>query len=561
MKRLISLVVLTWFANVTVAAPLDEPTAVLKQVAKHQFSVNVLTFSPDGTKLYSGCAGGIIQITDTAAGKVIRTFDAHLAKKQDIDNWNGPPTGVLAFAVSKDGSTLYSGGSDSCLSAWNVRTGAVKVLLRDHFVAALALSPDGSTLASTGYNRAIRLISLTDKAPVREILGPSERVTGATFSPDGRTLFTGGVTANLTFRNCPVIESEKFRAWDVSTDEEEWSGAGKAHRLEISADGRTLLTSGAIMRLDTGPNVHGAIRLGDTAINVEYVSQLWDRQTGKRLWTLFGHGSYAIRSGDARYLAIAPTAGNYLEVGIEAGNSVGERYDQAKVSVMDLSDGQLVFQPYLDRPTSLAFSPDNMLLAIGNAGGEVFLLDLRAQSRNRLRPRTQDELWTQLADARSDVCYRSMWSITVGGKRSIPFLETKLLLPATLDENAIRKHIAELDDDDFDKREAALAALQRVGLPALHLVKQATAAKPTPEAARRMAEFLKQYADVSGRAPPEIRRLQRAITILEDMDTPESRDLLQRVAGERGILPVRDLAKQSLLRMKSPCPVPYRVER
>jgi WD40 repeat protein len=179
-------------------APAAEPAVSASKVANHAEQVQCLAFSPDGQYLFSGCEAGVIRMTEVSAGKAVRSFEAPPRKETPDEQMLAFPRGVLALAVGPDGATLYSGGSDRCLHAWDVGSGKGKRLLEDQYVTALALSPDGRTLASTGYGGDLRLLDVKRGTELQKIKGRPERITTAVFSPDGKTLFTGGVTVDKT---------------------------------------------------------------------------------------------------------------------------------------------------------------------------------------------------------------------------------------------------------------------------------------------------------------------------------------------------------------------------
>ena len=65
-----------------------------------------LIFSPDGTILVSGSRHGIIQLRNTATGKIISTLTGHTS-------W------ISALVFSEDGTILASGGEDGSILLWD----------------------------------------------------------------------------------------------------------------------------------------------------------------------------------------------------------------------------------------------------------------------------------------------------------------------------------------------------------------------------------------------------------------------------------------------------------
>ena len=108
------------------------------------------------------------------------------------------------------------------------RFGTVR-LRHEGIVTFAAFSPDGKTLASGGYDCLIRLWERTTGKEIGRLVGYQNTVYTVAFSPDGKVLATGG------------RESE-IRLWDVATCREL---RAKGHEryvnsLAFSPDGKTL---------------------------------------------------------------------------------------------------------------------------------------------------------------------------------------------------------------------------------------------------------------------------------------------------------------------------------
>src|SRR5271154_2198319 len=96
------------------------------------------------------------------------------------------------------------------------------------FILAMAFSPDGRTLASGGYDTTIKLWDLSSGREQRILPGHPGSVFGFAFSPDGKMLASGGQT---------------IRFWDVATGQEQRSLPGVSEGLALSPDGRTLASA------------------------------------------------------------------------------------------------------------------------------------------------------------------------------------------------------------------------------------------------------------------------------------------------------------------------------
>jgi hypothetical protein len=243
---------------------------------------------------------------------------------------------------------------------------------------------------------------------------------------------------------------------------------------------------------------------------------------------------------------------HFLETGMKGGgNSLGHRYPcRLKVCGWDIANGHLLFELPVEGATVVAFSPDGKRLAIGTTKGKVLLCDMEALKKHYLKPRTLEELWAPLSEIDLEECSGPIWILVKGENRTVKWLEQKLFAPADLDVRSIQRLIADLDHDDFEKREAASAALDKLGPVVYRFIREAAENKPKPEPARRLKELLAKYEDKEGRPVPEVRRCLRAIAILEEIDTPEARTLLKKAATGEAMLPIQEQAKEAVKRLE-----------
>src|SRR5882672_1788080 len=125
----------------------DEPPAVEKDVA-----VGVLTMSTsaDSSKLGLFGRDKFLRLRDLADGKERK--------------WAGPPLSVVSIAVSPDGARILAGALNGSLSLWTASTGESGPELTGHTgsVTCTAFSPDGKTVATGGADSLIRIASVKD---------------------------------------------------------------------------------------------------------------------------------------------------------------------------------------------------------------------------------------------------------------------------------------------------------------------------------------------------------------------------------------------------------------
>jgi photosystem II stability/assembly factor-like uncharacterized protein len=147
----------------------------------HTGAVLALAVTKDGTRVYSG-----------GRDRTVRAWDAKEGKEVEAGKRFDFPGEVLALAVSPDGTRLYVAGKDKfvrvyCPQSWNE---VGQASLPDPFARALALSPDGKTLYVAAEG-AIRVLNAEDMTLKREMKGPAKAVLSIAVSADGKWIVAG----------------------------------------------------------------------------------------------------------------------------------------------------------------------------------------------------------------------------------------------------------------------------------------------------------------------------------------------------------------------------------
>lgn len=203
-------------------------------------------FSPDGRRLVSGSINKQAVVWDVASGKQICVFKKH-----------GTPITRVAFLPS--GEEAASNGQDKMLRVWNARTADERLAIaHPDVVWGLAVSPDGRLIATgtggpavgnpiaqritQGQENTLRLWDAVSGELVGEMKGHTNVVYTIDFSPDGRTLVSGGWDGTI-------------RLWDVDSGAELASvqGQGSVFAVAFTPDGGDVLVGGGENRSANGP--------------------------------------------------------------------------------------------------------------------------------------------------------------------------------------------------------------------------------------------------------------------------------------------------------------------
>ncbi len=185
--------------------------------------VSCLAISPSGD-VVATCSSPdhFVRVLEVASGRELAVLSGHQAE-------------VMSLAFSPDGRSLATAGQDALVRVWDAQNWKLVAELASHTlpVQALAFSSDDKLLASAGKDgaRIWRRSDFQQVAQIAELRGFS----CIAFSPDGRTLATGG-------------DDELVKLWDVSTGHSiaKLTGhTGAVHAISFAPDGRTLASCGA----------------------------------------------------------------------------------------------------------------------------------------------------------------------------------------------------------------------------------------------------------------------------------------------------------------------------
>jgi WD40 repeat protein len=515
----------------------------------------------DITQLAFSADGKQAALTGAPGGMVVRLVDLAAGKERQREHLPGHEGAVSSVAFAPDGKLLASSSvehSDPVIYLWDPASGRVVRELRGHRggVHAVAFSPDGKLLASGGDDMTVRLWDAGTGQTVRVLATEGSVATCVAFAPDGRVLATAEKGSVLALTRAVV--------WDVETGKQlgrfPGVGAGSVRSLAFSPDGSVLALTGSRFVLW---NLRRATQVGT-----------WGRQEARESTRVVAF------SPDGRFLAAAHAQGAIVLYEAKTGTEVA-RLKGNSGGVTDLAfspDGSLLawagsdmttpmriwdtftgdavihFPRLGHMPRSVAFAPDGKTLVAGEANGTLLIWGVSgrrtrpaAATGGDVDPATLDELRLRLGSGNAAEAYPAMRTLAAAPRPALPLLKRVLQRPAGLTAEQLARLIRDLDDDAFEVREKASAALAQGGEAAARALRKALASAPPPEV-RRRADAVLELLESSQVLPANLPQL-RAVHVLERIASPEAKKLLQEVAGRPGEGDAEQHARAALKRL------------
>ncbi len=175
-----------------------------------------------------------------------------------------------------------------------------------------------------------------------------------------------------------------------------------------------------------------------------------------------------------------------------------------------------------------AFSPDGKTLATAVPGGPVFLWDLFALPANAREPDDAATLkaWESLAGSKCDEAFAAVRLLAAHPALAVPLLKEKLPPAVGPDAARVKALLAELDHDQYRRREVASRELAALGQPVRAIVRDELLRPMSQERRTR----LERLAEIEDQKTPADLRAVRAVEIAEVAATPSADELLKHWA-------------------------------
>src|SRR5262249_53591466 len=138
--------------------------------------------------------------------------------------------------------------------------------------------------------------------------------------------------------------------------------------------------------------------------------------------------------------------------------------------------------------------------------------------------------WAELALEDAPRAHQAIWTLARAPGQTLPFLQERLQT-VTVDPRRIIRLVGELDDPRYAVRENASKELEKLGKFAEPALEEAVKSRPSLEVRRRAERLLEKFDGQEYVPYGDWLRARRAFQVLERMDAPEGRRLLQKLAA------------------------------
>lgn len=326
----------------------------------HNYSVNSVTFSPNGEIIASASDDGTIKIWNPD-GSVLQTLES-----EEVE--------VNQVAFHPDSQVIASGNKNGTIKLWNIDGTLLKSISAHELpINSISFSHDGNLIASASDDKTIKLWDINGNL-VKTFTGHSKEVSSVNFSPDDKQLVSGSWDYTIKLWNLDGTLAKTFEGHKSNVNSVDFSPDGKElisgswdYTIKLwNLDGTLLNTlkehEGNVNQVQFSPN-------GELIASASHDNavRIWDRN-GILKKTLWGHSDFVKSvnfSPDGKTLASASTD-NTIKLW-----SIHQRKRETLTLENDSSDFSTL--------QSVAFSPNNQTIAVADSNNNIQLWDVKGE--------------------------------------------------------------------------------------------------------------------------------------------------------------------------------------
>jgi WD40 repeat protein len=364
----------------------------LQMILPHPRMVDIVAFSPDGTRILTGCADYNARLWDAGNAKLLAT----LPHKDHVDR----------AVFTPNGKVIITGGMDKTIRFWDADGRPLSdPLVHKDLIDSLAVSPDSKWAVAGVADGTAQLWDIAAVKPVGKPVVHPSRVSFVGFSPDSRLFATA--TGNPTVRFWEVPSGKLLR---------EFGHKGALEAFAFSKDGKYFVTTGnnptaQLWDPETGKPLGPTFPHQNTVYAVAFspdgktlltgsddnTARLWETATGKPIGVPLAHGGGVLSvafSNDGKLAATGSVDGTARIWDAGTGQPVGAPLHHETIVSFGISfspDGKTLLTgcwdgrvrlwnavpppaiaknlPADDQIEAVAFSPDSKIVVVGGRGG------------------------------------------------------------------------------------------------------------------------------------------------------------------------------------------------
>ncbi len=481
--------------------------AALPEWTGHRGAVADLLVRPGTSEFVSvGATDGAICRWDAATGKAFTKTDAYV--------------GQVAVARTPDGKGMAAVDTAGRLELWNLETGKITKTLQSpgRGLHLLAFAPNGKELvvaAQTGPNTVWDVSSGTkvgefEPPPKKDPKADEYYWSTLGFSPDGRHLVGGKFGRGTWAWTWP----EKKLLWHEA---KEWECCA-------FPDAETVVGSDWHDKTDARDLDSGNSKMA-LPFGAAHIAYSPDR---RRMVSAHLDGAWRVRDAAGRALHEAKEFQVAWSVAFSPSGWLMAVAGDKSVRVYDTASWKQVahFDGHEGTIRTVFFGADDSTLISSSAeDGTALVWSLKPPAGRE--PPDPAQLWDDLAGREPSVS-RAVWAAAQHPDMAVKLFRAKWPVPKDpVDPARIRKLIGDLDSTQFEAREAAEAALLKMGRVAETELRKAVADTTSGEVKQRGGRILDRWSplEVAEYSAEEAREL-RAVWALEIAATPEAGKLL-----------------------------------